>query len=439
MEKENYTDFFTNYENYKKIREEQKSRGLNDFNLLTTVLKNHDEVKLHSRMIAALLNPNGLHYQGTLFLKLFLKEIELEKWFKNLDSVSVYKEHENIDLYLTDGNKHLIIENKIWAGDQPCQIMRYINIIVNNNQEQFKGHISNSIITKDKMRVIYLTPRAKKIPSQHKLEKIGGENYIVIENDIVLKNCSPDLKSYKAYFQKITYNDTVLPWLKESQRKIRNITNLRESIGQYISVVKDIHNNYELNVTNFFQYIQEQDNKKLITKCLFEIDLKKEPSDTLKELVKTKGEMLYRFFRSFDLCLEKYNLENVNYLVGNNKKQKKLIYNKGKCNKRFKVTGNKYYNFGTFYKIDENYLLYIFIGRSRYIHFGLIKHTNYMIKPMSSNPSKYKLELRNWKSIESWYSKEFDLFTNLDILYNISDSEFLKELYSLLDIYLAKP
>jgi len=68
--KNNYSDFFEHILKFKEKQTKQKQRGLNDFNLLSTVRKYHDEVYLHSTMIGALLSPDGLYYQDTLRYKL---------------------------------------------------------------------------------------------------------------------------------------------------------------------------------------------------------------------------------------------------------------------------------------------------------------------------------------------------------------------------------
>ena len=67
-----YSDMAFLFQEYQDYRAKQKRRGLNDFNLFTTLLNKGDEVRLHSRFIASLLNPKGLHYQDSLFLEIFL-------------------------------------------------------------------------------------------------------------------------------------------------------------------------------------------------------------------------------------------------------------------------------------------------------------------------------------------------------------------------------
>ena len=293
-----YEDFFEKIKKFKEIQEQQKKRGLNDFNLLTTVRKYHDEVYLHSAMIGALLNPHGLHYQKTLFLELFLKEIGLHEWGLDLENVSVQVEYKDIDLYITDGVKHIIIENKIWAEDQECQIIRYINIIIEENQETFKNLRENDVINDDFLRVIYLTAQAKDVPDEH----VVSEGYISFcGGKDKLKKCSnkdhtkalvkEGLKNYEVRYQKNDYKD-ILRWLKNSKKQVSNITNLNEAIQQYMDVVKMVNKTYEGNVMSLKEYITDNDLgfgllKSVVSEYKNMIDIAKEQFiSSLKESMK---------------------------------------------------------------------------------------------------------------------------------------------------------
>src|SRR5574344_1276236 len=153
-----YDDFFDEIVKLKEKQKQQKMKGLNDYNLLTAVLNPSDEVKLHSRMIASFLNIYGNHYQNSLFLELFLDSLKLENFDIDLNSAWVNNEYANIDIYISDGKKHIIIENKIYAGDQYEQIKRYVESIYKENQN----------ISYEDVLVIYLTiDRAK--PSDYSL------------------------------------------------------------------------------------------------------------------------------------------------------------------------------------------------------------------------------------------------------------------------------
>jgi len=214
------------------VRNQQKQRGLNDFNLITTTLKYHDEVRVHSRIIGSLLDINGNHYQNTLFLDKFINTIGIVNYRTNKSEV--FLEYENIDLYLTDGINHIIIENKIWAKDQEKQIKRYIDAIRDKKKD----------INSNNLYVIYLSPDRKE-PTKYSLDTYSINNGYIVNKEN--KNISK--------FININYKDKILDWLYDCKYEIQNITNLNESIKQYIDVVKMVTNEYKSLVSpyeNFF-------------------------------------------------------------------------------------------------------------------------------------------------------------------------------------------
>ncbi|RDU65306.1 PD-(D/E)XK nuclease family protein, partial [Helicobacter equorum] len=112
-----YREFFERVKGFLEQAEIHKRRGNNDFNPYLEMWSGSNEVKLHSALISGFLNPLGNHYQGDVFLETFLDSISLKKWFGNTRNARVYKEYKNIDVYITNGERHIIVENKIWAGD----------------------------------------------------------------------------------------------------------------------------------------------------------------------------------------------------------------------------------------------------------------------------------------------------------------------------------
>lgn len=289
-----------------------------------------------------------------------------------------------------------------------------------------------------KIRIFYLTPRAKKVPAEHNLETINGEEYIYFQDKNKLSECSKamnkksvinfPLKNFKALYKKIDYKNNILNWIIASQEHVSTIPNLFESLEQYKNVVLTIHNDYKNKVIDFIQYIKNDANPQSLTKELFEIPVKhlESMSEELvhlkKDILNTKIEMLYRFFRDFENILE---LENVNYNVAK-ANNKKLIYSYDKCKKWFnKDRGkNQYKNFGTFYKLNDSELLCIFIGKINY-HIGIVKHDNFKIVDSTDKGSIKNLKYRHFKSVSlKWYSKSFELTENLDIFYNFENSKF---------------
>ncbi|MES5005079.1 PD-(D/E)XK nuclease family protein [Prevotella disiens] len=118
-------------ERLKKEKEEGRC-----FNVFSALNMCSDEVRLHSRLLATLLNPKANHGLENEFLKLFLIALGLPE-----DYITHCKEQiverpigevtettgGRIDIILEDRGHAVIIENKIYAGDQPNQLLRYYN------------------------------------------------------------------------------------------------------------------------------------------------------------------------------------------------------------------------------------------------------------------------------------------------------------------------
>jgi hypothetical protein len=132
-EKEDFEELFTamskGYMTAKAEADRQRAMGKHDYNIFTLFHKFSDEVNLHSNFIASLLDPNGDHYKGDLFLKIFLETCGIDDFGTDTSRTAVLKEFKHIDIYISDGKKHIILENKVYAKDQAAQIARYIDTI----------------------------------------------------------------------------------------------------------------------------------------------------------------------------------------------------------------------------------------------------------------------------------------------------------------------
>lgn len=117
---------------YSKIAE-LTGENFNVFNILGLTT---NEVRTHSAFIAELLNPNGSHGKKDTFLSLFLQQMEIKDFYSEDARVVVEKhvgfissdttEGGNIDIIAIDkDNRAVIIENKIYAPDQPSQLLRF--------------------------------------------------------------------------------------------------------------------------------------------------------------------------------------------------------------------------------------------------------------------------------------------------------------------------
>jgi len=200
----------------------KKLRGNNDYNLFLALLDINDEVRLHSRFIYSLLDPNSSHYQKELFLELFIKACGLEDFGLDPQTAKVYKEYENIDIYITDGAKHIILENKINAGDQEAQIKRYIKTVQKENDGEADIY------------VLFLSPQGRE-PSGYSLSGLK------IEDGKILDKNGDETAKFKA----ISYDKEITAWLDICLEETGNLTNLATVISQYKNVIEKIYGKYK--------------------------------------------------------------------------------------------------------------------------------------------------------------------------------------------------
>lgn len=194
---------------YKKV---SQLTGEN-FNVFKILKLEASEVRLHSAFIAELLNPKGSHGQGDVFLRLF-KDLFCFKG-NDLDTANCIVETEKhtglisksgteggrIDILITDANDNrIIIENKIYAGDQKNQLLRYYNF-------------------SKEADLIYLTLGGKEPESLSRGELTGDQHY-------------------KCYSYKID----IINWLEACRKESAMLPILRESITQYINLLKYLTN-----------------------------------------------------------------------------------------------------------------------------------------------------------------------------------------------------
>ena len=129
----------------------QLARRFNVLDYLRT-----DELGL-SRVVADLLNPEGNHGQGAVFLQLLLDKLGFKVDGKigssRVDVELTIKDHRRLDVAVRIDERHcLAIENKPYAADQPDQVKDYLKWL-----EQY-----------DKRMLIYLSPTGAG-PAEHSI------------------------------------------------------------------------------------------------------------------------------------------------------------------------------------------------------------------------------------------------------------------------------
>ncbi len=182
------------------------------FNIFSILRKEHDEEKLHSAFIAALLDIKGSHGLGKIFLSLFVEQLELKFEVDEFVNVRVEKHTSQgrIDIYLRNGQNQIIaIENKIYAIDQPQQLLRY------------HTHLQKTAPTASTL--LYLTLEGKEA------SKISTTN----------KAKKKTLEVPKDY-QTVSYHSDIIVWLSLCLKEAAEYPTLRESIRQYINLLKKL-------------------------------------------------------------------------------------------------------------------------------------------------------------------------------------------------------
>lgn len=201
------------YNKHDAIREQTGER----YNIFKILRMESSEVKLHSAFLANLLDSDGSHGQKDSFIRAFIEEFGLLE-YKDLDNInSKAKVEEHIgyinDDYTTGGRIDLvihivgccpiIIENKIYAGDQFKQLVRY--------HERYPD-----------ANLLYLTLDGKK-PDERSIIKSDGKK---LKDEID--------------FQCISYKEGIISWLEKSKDFTTSNRLLHETIQQYINLLKHL-------------------------------------------------------------------------------------------------------------------------------------------------------------------------------------------------------
>ena len=192
----------------KKHHDEMRMLSGEGFNVFEVLGLESSEVGLHSRLIAELIDPVGSHGQGNIFLKLFLDEIGRSDF--SLIDVKVdievgigkinedFEEGGRLDILIQNSDKEIVIENKIYASLGKKQLKRYVAYATRDHREG---------------KVYLLT---------------------LFIDDVDIKLCE------ELGVKPITYENHILSWLQSCLKESASIPIIRETITQYISVVKKL-------------------------------------------------------------------------------------------------------------------------------------------------------------------------------------------------------
>ena len=76
MERKEIDSFFDEIQKISELYEEKMKESGEGFNVFHILGLSYNEVRTHTAFLADLLNPNGSHGMGEVFLELFLAELE---------------------------------------------------------------------------------------------------------------------------------------------------------------------------------------------------------------------------------------------------------------------------------------------------------------------------------------------------------------------------
>jgi len=278
-----FADMSKGYMTAKAEADRQRAMGKHDYNIFTLFHGFSDEVNLHSNFIASLLDPNGDHYKGDLFLKLFLETCGIDDFGIDTSRATVFKEFKHIDIYISDGKKHIILENKVYAKDQPTQIARYIETIIQNKDAEDED-----------IYVLYLHPDGD-LPKEYSL---GDYKTNQDETKLVKKGSTIN-------FKVISYEDEISNWIDKCKNEVSNITDLNVFLSQYKDVIEMIYNRYKR--------IDKMEKANLV-------EVFKENYAAVLDIVnnhqEVRKEIINEFFKNLSKELEKIYPEENSYKVG---------------------------------------------------------------------------------------------------------------------------
>lgn len=170
-----------------------------NFNVFQLCGINHYE-NWHSKILAEFLNPHGTHGLGDEFLRLFLEQLRID--FVVTPSCEVTTELSmskgRMDIVIRGQEWVVVIENKVYAGEQDDQLARYWDWAKENYGEK------NS-------RLLYLTLNGKKS------ETANGIPYM-----------------------RVSYSEDLLKWISACVRIASERPFVRETLRQYRNHIKKL-------------------------------------------------------------------------------------------------------------------------------------------------------------------------------------------------------
>lgn len=334
-----YQSFFNALEGIEKTSVEEESNTKYAFNIFSILRKYDDEVGLHSKFLAELLNPHASH-SIPAFQRLFIEKtinpaIDAQEWQREfLDSNVLYncqtevliEGFGRIDIILKSSDNIIVIENKIHATDQQKQLQRYFEACLE------MGYSPDAIY------ILYLNKCGKPVTSYSK-----G----TLQDD---------------QYGRINYKDDISSWLEACVREANDYPHIKQTLLQYGRLVSSLtgDNRSAKMKKSHIDLLYQDNNFKLaheLSQSLtsFQIDLQK----------KVWQEMLFAFGQrgyNFQFCDKQLQS------CDENTKIKNYYKNESKENRLYGIQ----YEVGHL----EGYKIHCFIQLNHNIYYGMTVSSN---------------------------------------------------------------
>ncbi|MDU0111770.1 PD-(D/E)XK nuclease family protein [Psychrosphaera aquimarina] len=350
----NWSSLVDAFSQFQDIKNEQIEGGLSNYCLLNTVLRKNDEVRLHGRFIASLINPNNPHLKKDYFLQRLQTLIPKENHFKYPENVVVEVEHFTgsvlgypnhkkgfIDIYITDGVKHWIIENKLDASDQNLQMARYIDWFLYNSENE---------VTWEDITFIYLT-KDRKEPS------LASKDRFIVDLNKGIVTADDDIK---CRYLNLHYNTDILNWLNLCIQGLKTNDSMIYPLEDYQMVLNKYLNKDTNKVVTLAKHLQRE--LKMIP-MLRHIE---------KELPAIKANWLLNLFNKFESLLEENGVTEEVEFENYSDKKIYLTFTESYAKEWFtnEIKKNKNKDKGRFFKLTEFQTSRLGIGSESYIFLG---------------------------------------------------------------------
>lgn len=326
-----------------------------EFNIFNITGFSSDEVKV-CRMLAEILNPNGKHNCGEIFLESFLNNVlQLEFESEELEQAWVYTEchteqERRIDIVIETALRFIPIEVKLYAADQQGQCKHYY---------EYANSMGKSI----KSKVYFLTLDG------HLPHGDGCDGLTPLPNE----------DGYEELIA-LSFKNDICTWLEKVMKipMVLYSDTLSINIGQFKHFLEEITGNMSREVKEKYSELISENSKTFEAACAIAENL-----ETAKE------QMLLKLFEALDSGMKSFGMEGDRLTNEFDYK-----YNDYDSIKRFYRKGKTYPALTYKYKtIDDSKEIWLRIEVDHRLFFGFVLAEN------GDNPGKLVLPDEKIKEI----------------------------------------